>query len=171
MAALAPEIELAMAGDVALIEMEAEFHQLAHPPRAFFTTISTAPESRDLLPLRGYRGCGGRRNLRRACHASDAASVPRRCLNRPLALGHDGDSTVFRRLDREGQAGNAAPDDDKVELPHPRRMLSISRVRAKEDRNRQQAARFDREARAADRRRRQSRRNQSGRGERIRSFA
>ena len=98
MSAFAPEIELAMAGDFALIEMQTEFHQLANPRRAFrhnrahgrFVAKPGARFERVAnMQLEG---------IFVARHAGDAALRPGGIRIGPFAFRDHRDRAVLRRL-------------------------------------------------------------------------
>ena len=128
MAAFPAEIELAMPGDVALIEMQPEFDQFANPRRAF---LHHRLDHRRIAQTRARFERVAHVQLEGillARHARDAALRPGGVRVRAFAFRDDRHAAVLGRLQRKGQPGNAAADDDKIEFLHPSRMLSIKRV-------------------------------------------
>ena len=128
MAAFAPEVELAMPGDIPLVKVQAEFHQFMNPRRAFLhhrldrRRIAQARARLERVANMQLEGIFAAR------HAGHTALRPGGVRVHAFALGDNRDPAVLRRLDRKSQAGNPAPDHDEIKLSHPMRMLSISRV-------------------------------------------
>src|SRR5438105_12095681 len=132
MTALAPQIRLAMSGDLAIIEMQPKLDQLLNPLRTFHHNGS---HSRFVTQIRACFESVLHMKFERIFitrHASDSTLRPRGVGVGSLALRNHGDRTMHRRLQSKRQPGNATADHDEVVFLHGSRILSIKRVCPKE---------------------------------------
>src|ERR1043166_2931492 len=114
MSALASEIEFAVAGNFALVELHAELYQILNPRRRF------GHDRADNLLVAQTRA-GFERvahvQLERifiARHARDAALRPRGIRVRTLAFRNHCDRSILRRLQGKAQPGDTASYDDEI---------------------------------------------------------
>ena len=130
-AAFAPEIQLAMTGNIAARRNAARVRSargrvpdLPSPPSRPPAVAKTRAGLERVLnmQLKGILAAG---------HAGDAALRPGGVRVDAFAFRDDRDPAVLRRLQRKSQPRDAAPDDDEIEFLHPSRMLSIRRVARK----------------------------------------
>ena len=128
-ATFATEIQFAMPFDIALVEVQPKLHQFSHSLGTFpdhrldrsWSSQSPAPAVERVANVK-------LEGIFTARYAGHAALGPRGVGIHAFALGHNRNTPVPGRFDRKGQTGNAAADNDEIELFHPRRTLSIRRV-------------------------------------------
>src|SRR5438477_10708939 len=128
MPALAPEIELAMTGTVAFIEVHPHFHQLADRLRPF--RHNRAHNFFVAKPGTGFERIA-HMQLERIFVTRDAGNPPlgpRRVAVGPFPLRDHGDGTVLRCFSVKAQAHDHAPYHHEIEFFHVSRKLSINRV-------------------------------------------
>src|SRR4051794_11177741 len=126
--AFAAKIELAMAGDVALIEVQSKLDQLADAVRPF---CDDRPNDRFIAKSRSRCQCVTHMQLERifaTCYARNASLGPGRIAVAPLAFCDDRHRSMPGGFPGKTEPGNAAADDDEIVVFHGRRILSISRV-------------------------------------------
>src|ERR1700736_769250 len=128
MPAFASKIEFAMAGDFALVELDAKLDQILNPRRSFghnradHVLIAQARAGFECVADMQLEG------IFVARHTSDSSLRPRRVGIRPFALGDDRHRTILRRFQRKAKPCNTAADDNEIVFLHPNTMLSIKRV-------------------------------------------
>src|SRR5436190_21322837 len=118
MTALAPQIRLAMPGDLAIIEMQPKLDQLSNPLRTFHHDGS---HSRFVTQVRACFQSVLDMKFERIFitrHASDSTLRPSSVGVGSLPLRHHGHGTVLCRIQRESEPGNAAANNNEIVLFH-----------------------------------------------------
>src|SRR4029450_9380384 len=128
MLAFFTKIELTMSGNLTLIELQTEFHEIAD---AFRTFGDNCAHNRLVTQASASLECVAHVQLERifiACYASDPTLRPGGIWVGALAFRYNGYRSVLCRFQCETQAGYTAANHHEIVFLHPNRILSIKRV-------------------------------------------